>query len=140
MQISKWLLSPPIMNDIFFSQKNIYNLRKFQELSTSTKNTVNFGTETIACRDPQLWNLFPDNIKSEPTFELLKKKIRKWQCEPCPCRMCKTYLQHYRLYQLIKILASILPIVSTNLFYRTLKHCVVGLRVDFDWLFILCTV
>ena len=87
-------LSPPIMNDIFFSRQNIYNLRKFQELSTSTKNTVNFGTETISYRGPQLWNLIPDNIKSEPTLELFKKKIRKWKCEPCPCRMCKTYLQY----------------------------------------------
>ena len=40
-------LSPPNMNDIFFSRQNIYNLRKFQELSTSTKNTVNFGTKTV---------------------------------------------------------------------------------------------
>ena len=87
-------LSPPIMNDIFFSRQNIYNLRKFQELSTSTKNTVNFGTETIFYRGPQLWNLIPDNIKLEPTLELFKKKIRKWKYEPCPCRMCKTYLQH----------------------------------------------
>ena len=38
-------LSPPIMN-IFFSRQNICNLRKFQEFSTSTKNTANFGTET----------------------------------------------------------------------------------------------
>ena len=87
-------LSLPIMNDIFFSRQNIYNRRKFQELSTSTKNTVNFGAETISYRGPQLWNLIPDNIKSEPTLELFKKKIRKWKCEPCPCRMCKTYLQH----------------------------------------------
>ena len=47
-------LSAPIMNDIFFSRQNIYNLRKFQELSTSAKNTVNFGTETISYRGPQL--------------------------------------------------------------------------------------
>ena len=50
-------LSPSIMND------------KFQELSTSTKNTVNFGTETISYRGPQLRNLIPDNIKLEPTFK-----------------------------------------------------------------------
>ena len=87
-------LSPQIMNDIFFSRQNIYSLRKFQELSTSTKNMVNFGTETISYRGPQLWNLIPDNIKSELTLELFKKKIRKWKCESCPCRMCKTYLQH----------------------------------------------
>ena len=118
-------LSPPIMNDFFFSRQNIYNLRKFQELSTSTKNTVKFGTETISYKGPQLWNLIPDNIKSKPTLELFKNKIRKWKCEPCPCRMCKTYLQH-RFYQLIKILASVLPMVGTNLFYHALKHCIGG--------------
>ena len=37
-------LPPPIMNDIFLSRRNIYNLLKFMELSTSTENTVNFGT------------------------------------------------------------------------------------------------
>ena len=36
--------------------------------------------ETISYRGPQLWNLIPDNIKSEPTLELFKKKIRKWKC------------------------------------------------------------
>ena len=44
----------------------------------------------------------------------------------------------YRLYQLIKKLASILPKVCTNLFYHALKYW--GLGVDFDYLFILCTV
>ena len=56
-------LPPPIMNDIFFSRQNIYNLRKFLELSTSTKNTVNFDTETVSYRGPRLWNLISDNIK-----------------------------------------------------------------------------
>ena len=70
-------LSLSIMNDIFFSRQNIYNLRKFQELSTSTKSTVNFGTKTISYRGPQLRNLIPDNIKSEQTLELFKNKIGK---------------------------------------------------------------
>ena len=65
------------MNDIFFSRQNIYNLQKFQELSTSAKNTMNFGIETISYRGPQLWNLIPDKIKSEPTLELLDKKMEK---------------------------------------------------------------
>ena len=51
------------MNDIFFSRQNIYNLWKFQELSTPAKNTVNFGMETISYRVPQLLNLIPNNIK-----------------------------------------------------------------------------
>ena len=114
------------MNDILISRKNIYNHRKFQELSTSTKNTVKFGMETISYRGQQLRILIPDNIKSEPTLELLKKKIRKWKCEPCPCRICKTYLQHigFRLYYLMKLSGSILPMVCTNLFYFVLKRCI----------------
>ena len=35
-------LSPPIMNNIFFSRQNIYNFWKFQELSASSKNIMNF--------------------------------------------------------------------------------------------------
>ena len=90
-------LSLPITSDILISRQNIFNLQKFQELSTSTKNIVKVGTETVTYRGPQLWNLIPDNIKSEPTLELFKKKIRKWICEPCPCTMCKTYRHHINL-------------------------------------------
>ena len=50
--------------------------------------------ETISYRPPQLWNLILDDMKSESILELFKEKIRKWKCEPCPCRMRKTYLQH----------------------------------------------
>ena len=80
------------MNDIFFARQNIYNLPKFI-IATLTKNTGNFGTEAISYTGPQLWNLIPENIKLKPTLELLKKKIRKWKCESCPRRICKTYLQ-----------------------------------------------
>ena len=58
--------SPPIMNDMFFSRQNIYSLQTFQELTTSTKKTVNFSTKTLSYRGPQLWNLIPHNIILEP--------------------------------------------------------------------------
>ena len=38
----------------------------------------------------------------------------------------------YRPYQLIKILALILPMVRANLFHHALKHCIGGLGVDID--------
>ena len=94
-------LSPPIMNDVFFSRQNICNLRKFQELSTSTKNTVNFSMENISYRGPQLWNVIPNNIKLEPTLELFRKKITKWICGPCPCRMCKNLSKQPNFYYLL---------------------------------------
>ena len=49
-------LSPPIMNDIFFSRQNTYNLRKFHEFSTSTKNTE-FRYGNYLVWRPILWNL-----------------------------------------------------------------------------------
>ena len=82
------------MNDVFILGQNIYNPKKFQELSTSTKDTVKFGRETPLF---QLWNLISDNLKSEPILKLSKKKIKKWKCELCQCGMCKTYLQHIEI-------------------------------------------
>ena len=36
-------LTPPIMSDLFVTREN-YNLRNFQELESSLKRTVKFGT------------------------------------------------------------------------------------------------
>ena len=59
-------LSLPIINDIFIPRQNIYNPRKFQELSITSKNTVKFDAKTI--RGPSYRTLIPYNVKSEPTL------------------------------------------------------------------------
>ena len=41
-------LTPPIMSDLFVTRENNYNLRNFQELESSLRRTVKFGTETIS--------------------------------------------------------------------------------------------
>ena len=56
-------LKPPIMSDLFVTKGNKYNLRNFQELESSVKRTVKFGTETISYRGPQIWNLIPERLK-----------------------------------------------------------------------------
>ena len=35
-------LTPPIMSDLFFSRENDYNLRIFQELESSHKQTISY--------------------------------------------------------------------------------------------------
>ena len=45
-------LTPPIMSDLFVTRENNYNLRNFQELESSLRQTVKFGTETISYRGP----------------------------------------------------------------------------------------
>ena len=95
-EIYKFLngLSPPIMNVAFIIRNNNYNLRSFQCLYATNKRTVKCGTETVTYRGPQIWNLVPEKTKNASSFDLFKKEIAKRKCEMCPCRICKTYIQH----------------------------------------------
>ena len=95
-EIYKFLndLPPPIMNDAFMIRNNKYNLRNFQCLYSTNKRTVKYGTETVTYRGPQIWNLVPEKTKNASSFEILNKEIRKWKGEKCPCRICKTYIEH----------------------------------------------
>ena len=52
-----------------------------------------FGTDTISYRGPQLWNLIPERLSILATLTNLQKEIKKWMCDACPCKMCKTYIQ-----------------------------------------------
>ena len=56
------------MSDLFVTRENNYDLRNFQELQSSLKETVKFGTETIAYRGPQIWNLIPERLKALETL------------------------------------------------------------------------
>ena len=82
-------LTLPIMSDLFFTRENSYNLRNFQEAESSLKRTVKFGTETISCRGTQIWNFIPERLRALETI----KEIKKWKCDACPYKMCKTYIQ-----------------------------------------------
>ena len=53
------------MSDLFVTRENNYNLRKFQELESSFKQTVKFGTETISYRGLQIWSLISERNKKE---------------------------------------------------------------------------
>ena len=82
------------MSDLFVIRENNYNLRNFQELVSSLKRAVKFGTETISYMGPQIWNLIPERLRSLETLNKFKKRNKKWKYDACLCRMCKTYIQH----------------------------------------------
>ena len=100
IEIYKYLhgLSPAILNEVFKVNETIpYDLRMRNELYARNPKTVRYGTETISFLSPKIWSLIPQNIKDSgflPCFKKKKKtKFRKWKPN-CPCRLCKTYLQH----------------------------------------------
>ena len=85
-------LSPPLIDDMFQVRKINYDLRHFQKIANTKKNSVKMGLETISYRAPQLWNLVPTDIKDALSLSTFKKKIKSWYCDSCPCRLCKTYI------------------------------------------------
>ena len=84
-------LSPSIMKDVFYLNKNIpYNLRSRCDLQCRNPKTVKCGTQTISYLAPKILSLVPNTIKSN--------KIRQWAPD-YPCRLCKKYLQHVGFIQ-----------------------------------------
>ena len=92
-------LSPPLIDDIVQVRKINYNLRHFQKLSNTKKNSVKMGLETITYRAPKLWSLVPTEIKDDPSLSTFKEKIKSWYCGSCQCRSCKTYIANVGFLQ-----------------------------------------
>ena len=81
------------MSELFVTREDNYNLRNFQALESSFRRTVKLGTETIYYMGPQIFNLFPERLRALETLNKFKKEMKKWNCDACSCRMCKTYIQ-----------------------------------------------
>ena len=55
--------NPSFMNEIFRERVNMYSLRNNNELVLPRIKTVNFGSESIRYRRPQLWFSLPQDIR-----------------------------------------------------------------------------
>lgn len=96
IEIYKFLhdLSPGIMGQVLKLNNPVpYNLRNSKELYSRNPKSVRYGTETISFLAPKIWATVPTNIKNCTSLLSFKTNIRKWKPD-CPCRLCKTFLQH----------------------------------------------
>ena len=88
------VLSPQIMNEVFQVKSPApYYLRDKNELCSRNPKTVAYGTESVSFMAPKIWSIVPQELKNSQSLYSFKKGIRKWKPN-CPCRLCKTYLQH----------------------------------------------
>ena len=85
------------MKEIFrFSKNSVYNLRSDIQIEKPSIITVQFGSKSTAYLGEKIWELFPENIKSSESVDIFKSKIKKWIPKICPCRSCKTHVNHVR--------------------------------------------
>ena len=57
-------MNPLFMNEIFRERENMYNLRNNNEFVIPRIKTVNFGSESIGYRGPQIWFSLPQDIRN----------------------------------------------------------------------------
>ena len=96
IEIFKFLngLSSQIMNDVFQVKSPApYYLSDNNELYSRNPKIVAYGTESFSFMAPKIWSIVPQELKNSQSLYSFKKGIWKWKPN-CPCRLCKTFLQH----------------------------------------------
>ena len=86
-------IAPAIMNDVFSFTKTAYPLRK-DKFNAKIPRTISYGIETPTHIGPKLWDALPAEYKNANSLDEFKMKIKNWVPRNCPCRLCKTYIQH----------------------------------------------
>ena len=67
------------------------NLRNESQFKTRPVRNQYFGQQSPIYLGPKIWEL-PPNLQNLETVAAIKRGIKKWKPEKCPCRQCKTYL------------------------------------------------
>ena len=73
LQVSVWFI--PVHNEQYFSNYEIVSITL--EFSSHFAKMFEIGTETTTCRDPQIGNWIPGNIKNVSSLENFKGEINK---------------------------------------------------------------
>ena len=85
-------LSAPIMKEVFTKRILKYNLRNCRENLLPNPKTKKYGTDTIAYKASQLWSTLPTRYKNLPSLDLFKSEIKTWNCNDCPCNICRIFV------------------------------------------------
>ena len=60
-------LSPEILNEVFSTRANIYNIQQFNGSQTHVPTSDRYELDSIPYKANQLGNLLPENLKSSPS-------------------------------------------------------------------------
>ena len=84
-------MSPEIMRHLLPLRESLrYPTRTI--FKSSNIKTSTYGINSLAYLGPRIWAIIPDDIKKIPTLTLFKTKIKQWNPDNCPCKLCKTYV------------------------------------------------
>ena len=89
---------PDLINELILPNRQRRNeLRSNPYFAVPIVKSVYKGLASLSYLDPKIWELIPFEIKETETFSQFKAKIKKWNPQNFPCRLCKIYLQNVGL-------------------------------------------
>ena len=81
------------MKDVFELKEPSYNLRsESNHFTRRNVETTYYGLLSIKHLTQQIWELFPQTIRTFKTLNEFRTKIKSWCPDHCPCRLYKTYI------------------------------------------------
>ena len=89
----KMRFAPEIMNEVFDIIESPYPLRNELRFKSRNIRTVRYGTETAAFVVSKIWSYMSSERKESTSLNEFRSKIRTWQPENGPCKLCRIYLQ-----------------------------------------------
>ena len=94
IEFYKYLYGPsaPIMKEVFTKRILKFNLQNCRENLLSNPKTKKYGTDTVAYKASQLWSTLPTRYKNLPSLDLFKSEIKTWNCNDCPCNICRIFV------------------------------------------------
>ena len=84
-------LAPEIMNEVFDFIECRYPLKKELRFKSRNIRNVRYGIETAAFVGSRIWTNMSDELKESTSLNEFKSKIKTWNPENCPCKLCKIY-------------------------------------------------
>ena len=71
---------------------NVKCLNKKLNYCPQKSNTSLFGLELFRWLGPKIWVLIPDDLKNIKTLPSFKSRLKKFNIDNCPCKLCKDYI------------------------------------------------
>ena len=76
------------------NKQHTYELRNNAAFAVEVAKSVYKGLESLSYLGPKIWESLPFEIKETETLLKFKAKIKQWNPQNCPCRLCKVYVQN----------------------------------------------
>ena len=67
--------------------------RNASTLNRTNVNSVKYEIEAITSLGVKIWKILANNYKESTSLSTSKPKIKNWETDECPCRLCEIYVQ-----------------------------------------------